>query len=129
MKSGTRLREAFKKVAVPVLSVAVALGASYGINAGTKQELEGVKISQTESRYMRKGDGFGFTKTTYQTAQGEFQNTWSPLNGKFSSSEIEAKIKVGETYDITVVGLNVPTLGWYPNIISAKPAAPKPPSR
>lgn len=78
---------------------------------------------------MRKGDGFGITKTTYQTEQGEFQNTWSPLNGKFSSSAIEGQLKVGETYDITVVGLNVPTLGWYQNIISAKPAVPKPPSR
>ncbi len=129
MKPGTRLRDVFKMAAIPLLSVTVALGASYGINAATKQEIDGVKISQTESRFMRKGDGFGFTKTTYKTEQGEFQNTGSPLNGKFGTSAMEGQLKVGETYDITVVGMNVPALGWYPNIIAAKPVAPKPPSR
>lgn len=129
MKPDTRLRDIFKMAAIPLLSVSVALGAGYGVNAVTRQEIDGVKISQMESRFMRKGDGFGFTKTTYKTEQGEFQNTWSPLNGKFSTSAIEGQLKVGETYDITVVGMNVPSLGWYPNIIAAKPAAPKPPSR
>jgi len=129
MKSGTRLRDVFKMAAVPLLATTVALAGSYGFTQATRQEFEGVKITQTESRFMRKGDGLGIHKTIYKTEQGDFQNTWSPLHGKFSNGEMEAQLKVGETYDITVVGLHIPVLGKYPNAISVKPSTPKPPGK
>lgn len=129
MKPDTRLRDVFRKSAIPLLAATVALSGSYGLTQATRQEFEGVKITQTESRFMRKGDGIGIYKTIYKTEQGDFQNTWSPIHGKLSNSEMEAQLKVGETYDVTVVGLNIPALGMYPNAISVKPSTPKPPGK
>lgn len=129
MIPGTRLRDVFKKVAVPAIAVTVALTGNVVYNAATRQELQGVTVNQTDSSFMRKGEGFGFTKTVYKTDQGDFKNTWSPVQGKFSSSEIESQLKVGGTYDLTVTGVRIAALGMYPNIISAKPSAPKPPGK
>lgn len=49
-----------------------------------------------------------------------FENTDSLLRLKFNSSDIYAKIKEGETYTFTVIGLRIPIFSEYENIIEVK---------
>lgn len=49
-----------------------------------------------------------------------FQNTDLLLRGKFDSSNIQSSLKVGNTYEITVVGFRFPLFSKYENIISVK---------
>ena len=40
---------------------------------------------------------------------------------RFNSSDIYGSLKIGESYNIHTVGIRVPLLSWYPNILSAEP--------
>jgi hypothetical protein len=46
-----------------------------------------------------------------------FENTDQLVYGKFNSSDVYAKIKVGSTYNFKVSGVRIPYLSWYENII------------
>ncbi len=46
-----------------------------------------------------------------------FENTDNIFRGKFESSNIQGELKIGCTYNITVVGYRVPFLTMYQNII------------
>ena len=55
-----------------------------------------------------------------ETEQGEivvFQNTDNFIRGKFDSSNFQGRLKVGNTYRLTVVGYRIPILSSYQNII------------
>lgn len=46
------------------------------------------------------------------------ENTDSFLRGKFDSSDVYGDLKIGETYEFNVVGIRIPYMSWYENIIS-----------
>ena len=46
-----------------------------------------------------------------------FENTDNIFRGKFDSSNIQGELKIGSTYNITVVGYRIPFLSMYQNII------------
>jgi hypothetical protein len=46
-----------------------------------------------------------------------FENTDNLLRLKFSSSDLQGSISVGKTYTFTVVGVRVPILSMYENIL------------
>lgn len=48
---------------------------------------------------------------------GTFENTDEWLCGKFNSSDIYGRIKIGDTYEFTVIGFRIPFLSKYQNII------------
>ncbi|MDE1151545.1 MAG: hypothetical protein PW788_03325 [Micavibrio sp.] len=113
------------KIFTPVAAVTLVAAAAFGVYKVNSTEDLQVTVQGTHESLLHKGEGFGFTKTVYETDKGEFANTLSPWNGKFSRDDIENTIQVGKTYDVTVQGLSVPMLGYYPNILSAKPVTPK----
>lgn len=49
-----------------------------------------------------------------------FENSDSFLRGKWDSSNIQGELKVGNTYEVTVIGYRVPLFSWYENIIAIK---------
>ena len=55
-----------------------------------------------------------FTKTE------TFENTDRLVILKFNSSDIHGSIKANQSYQAKVVGLRVPFLSWYRNIVSIK---------
>jgi hypothetical protein len=55
-----------------------------------------------------------FTKTE------TFENTDRLVIGKFNSSDLYGTIKANQSYQAKVVGLRVPFLSWYRNIVSIK---------
>lgn len=58
-------------------------------------------------------------KSTYLiiTQHGVFQNTDSLLKGKFNSVYLNNKLKIGSSYNLTVVGFQIPLFDIHPNII------------
>ena len=84
-------------------------------------------VSGEHSALLHKGEGFGLTKTVYETDKGELSNTISPWRGKFNRSGVADQVQVGKTYDVKVQGYSISWLGVYPNILSATPVpnAPK----
>ena len=51
-----------------------------------------------------------------------FKNSDELLIGKFGSSNIQAGMEIGGTYDVDVYGFRVPFLSWYENIVRYSPA-------
>ena len=49
-----------------------------------------------------------------------FENADSLLRWKWDSSDLQGELKIGSTYEVTVVGYRVPIFSWYENIISIK---------
>lgn len=54
-----------------------------------------------------------------------FQNTDSLYEWKWNSADVQASLKVGETYRIGTYGWRVPILSWFENIVSVKPVTSK----
>lgn len=48
------------------------------------------------------------------------ENVDSMLRGKFNSSDVYGQIKIGNKYEITVVGVRVPFFSMYENVIAFK---------
>ena len=49
-----------------------------------------------------------------------YEITDSLLKGRFDSSDLYAKIEIGETYKLTICGKRIHFLSMYPNIYSAE---------
>lgn len=125
MKKGpSAFRRAFKAVALTGVMAGVLL-APLGIHHATKHDMR-ITINDTHKSLLHKGEGFGFTKTVYETDKGDLTNTWSIYAGKMSRDPMGDYLKIGDTYDVTVTGMNIPFLGIYPNIIDAT-RVPTPP--
>ena len=120
------LRRMFDAAAVPFLAVGIIAGVGtvvYQENVTTDMR---VTVSGEHSALLHKGEGFGLTKTVYETDKGELSNTISPWRGKFNRAGIADQVQVGKTYDVQVQGFSIPALGIYPNILSANPVPPAP---
>ena len=50
-----------------------------------------------------------------------FKKSDELLIGKFGSSNIQAGMEIGGTYDVDVYGFRVPFLSWYENIVRYSP--------
>jgi hypothetical protein len=50
------------------------------------------------------------------------ENTDLWLKGKFNSSDIQSKLKVGHKYKVKVVGVRIPMLSQYRNILEFEEA-------
>lgn len=49
-----------------------------------------------------------------------YQNVDAPIRGKWDSSTMQANLKIGETYELTLVGYRIPFVSSYENIIDYK---------
>lgn len=52
------------------------------------------------------------------TDKGAYKNSDAFFHFKFDSSEVQAKLKVGETYEITTYGWRVPFFSMYENVVA-----------
>lgn len=118
-----KLRNSFNLVAASALAFGALIGAHVGVNKATEQTFD-VTINGTDTALMHKGEGFGFTKTVYETDKGTLKNTFSLVSGKFNSKEIEQQLETGKSYTVTVQGMRIDALGVYPNIVKATPKTP-----
>ena len=108
-----------KLFGVFVIAFIVLLVASIGISIylpiATK---ENVTITVVDKeRIVESGTDSVSSKYLIFTEDEVFENTDSLLVFKFNSSDIQGKLKIGETYQVRVYGWRVPIFSMYRNII------------
>lgn len=81
-----------------------------------------VQVSGTDRAWYGKGSKWLVLGTDANGEPLVLENTDNLLRLKFNSSDIQAVIEEGETYEAEVVGYRIPILSWYENIISIKKA-------
>ena len=74
-------------------------------------------IEKTER--VTNGNGEGARYLIF-TKNETFENTDRLVLGKFNSSDLYGKLKINQSYQAKVVGLRVPFISWYRNIVSLK---------
>jgi len=102
-----------KRLIFVILIVVIGLTAAY--QYATVDEVE---ITVTEKERIVKSDGGDVT--SYYLVFGEnetFKNEDAMFHGKFRSSDLQGKLKVGETYNVKVFGWRVGFLSSYRNIV------------
>lgn len=92
------------------LFIAVSTYSAYG----TIDMVE-ARVTNTE-RLVTKED----SKWLVMTDVLVMENTDTIFHLKFNSSDIQAKLEVGNTYEFTTYGWRVPFLSMYPNIIGVE---------
>lgn len=89
----------------------------------TQTSTQTITISGKSLRVSAFGseNGGGATSTyLIHTKSGEvLANQNSLIYRKFTSDELQGKLKIGKTYRIKTCGFRVPILGMYKNILSA----------
>lgn len=100
-------------LAITVICVSIISFIGFGIYSvyGTK---ETVTITVTDKAVKRYDES---DKYIIYTDNETFEITDKLLLGRFNSSDDYGRLKVGETYTVTVNGWRVPFLSWYRNII------------
>lgn len=78
-----------------------------------------VEITVKDKDRITTGSGESIdSKFIVYTENEVFENTDSWMFVKFSSSDLQNKLEVGETYTVKVAGWRVPFLSMYRNIIA-----------
>ena len=75
--------------------------------------IKGIKNTSDSSQYLIYGKKLDGTIETYKIS-----DSW--LRGQFDSSNKYGAIQVGTEYRIKLIGIRVPILSWYENIIECE---------
>lgn len=114
--------KSFKLLCI-LLAVVIAIGA-IGITAASVLNVNEYVVLVTDKERVVSKDSTDSKYLVYcEEEDGTihvFENTDTIWRGKWNSSDIQAKLKSGCFYKITVVGYRVPFLSWYQNIISVE---------
>lgn len=81
-----------------------------------------ITVNGTDRVWSAKGSKWLVLGTDANGNPLVLENTDNWLRLKFNSSDIQAVIEEGGTYETEVVGYRIPILSWYENIISIKKA-------
>lgn len=76
-------------------------------------------ITVTDKETKKDGDTSRYIVFS-ETSNGEvkvFENTDAIFVGKFNSSDMQGRLKVGETYEVKTIGFRIPILSMYENIV------------
>ena len=102
-----------KRLIFVILVLAIGLSVAY--QYGTVKE---VQITVSEKERIVKADGDDVTSYYLVFCEDEtFKNDDALFHGKFRSSDLQGKLKVGETYKVKVFGWRVGFLSMYRNIV------------
>ncbi len=111
---GTKLR-----VGLTVAGIAALVGSCAASPHFDRDTYRATVTEKVVKRYDKSDKYLIFTKLEDGSIR-IFENTDSLLEGKFSSSDLYAKLEAGKTYDIKTYGWRVPLFSWYENILGAE---------
>lgn len=77
-----------------------------------------ITVNGTDRVWSGKGSKWLVLGTDANGNPLVLENTDNWLRLKFNSSDIQAVIEEGETYETEVVGYRIPILSWYENILN-----------
>lgn len=116
------MKKRTENIILNILVVLIFIGIIGLISIPNHLNKETHTVTITDKEVKRSGDDdkyivFGETKDGEAVV---FQNTDILTRFKFDSSDIQAKLKVGNTYELTTVGFRITLFSKYPNIIDMK---------
>lgn len=83
--------------------------------------VEIIEITINDKERITTGSGENISSRFIVYTEDEvFENSDALWFWKFNSTDFQNKLKVGETYEVKVVGWRVPFLSWYRNIVEIK---------
>lgn len=106
------------KNAVKIIVVFLLLAGilAYPVSYKNSAEIISITINDKERAVTGSGDSMKSMFLVY--CEGEvFENTDSMLFWKYNSSDMQNKLKIGETYQVIVTGWRLPFFSSYRNII------------
>ncbi len=105
------------------IGAGIALGiALLGANSAphlTRRTYTATVTEKVVKRYDKSDKYIIFTKLSEGNIR-VFQNTDSLLELKFRSSDLQAKIETGKSYEIETYGWRIPLFSWYENILNVR---------
>lgn len=116
MKSKLKKKHLATLMLVGVLGIATAPSAFYAHSTGGELT---ATVTEKERVCETKGSECKWMILTDEMA---FKNADSLWHLKFSSTDVQAKVKVNEEYRFTYYGWRIPFLSVYPNIIEVRDA-------
>ena len=108
-----------KTTTFTIIALIVVLLMIVGIAAATSFNDTEYTVTITDKERVVESDSSYYLIFT-EDQNGEvlvFENADNIFRGKFDSSNIQGELKIGCTYNITVVGYRIPFLSMYQNII------------
>ncbi|TVQ83321.1 MAG: DUF1523 family protein [Micavibrio sp.] len=114
-------------VAAGAVMLTAAFAGSAAYQYGTQDQVT-FTVTDKERLVARDGGSAKYLVSTRDTQGGieVFENTDALLQWKFNSSDIQAKLEVGGTYDAQVYGWRVPFLSMYRNIVDVESVGENP---
>ena len=103
-------------VIIVIVFVLILIGASIYFEFNDKEYV--VTIVKTERVNNKEDSKYLIFCETESGESIVFENTDSFLRGKFNSSDIYGSLQIGKKYKVTAVGIRIPFLSAYKNIIS-----------
>ncbi|WP_431911639.1 hypothetical protein [Nonomuraea jabiensis] len=96
------------------LALVLGVGLVFGLVQQSTSRTETITV-QDKDRVCDGGKD-GTCRYLIFTDQGTYENTDTLFAGKFDSSNVQGRMKVGRTYEVEVRGWRIPFLSTYPNI-------------
>lgn len=107
-----------KALLVFAFFIACYLGAEAAVSYNEQTQI--ITVVSTDRVMSGKGSKWLVLGTDENGNSVCLQNTDILVRRKFNSSDIQATIEVGKTYEAVVVGYRFPIISWYKNILSIK---------
>lgn len=112
-----------KKLSVAFVTIFIVLfvfSISFQIFSYTLEETMVVTIEDKE-RINQEDESYYLVFATDENGKPiVFKNVDSLLFGKWDSSNVQAGLKIGKTYEVTLRGMRIPFFSMYQNIINYK---------
>lgn len=102
-------------IVIAVIVVFVSCARSISVGTGEMEYIEVTVVDKGIKNYKSKGIYLVYGEDDSEVIH-VFQITDSLLAGRFNSSDVYGKIRIGEKYRFGVRGERNEVLSWYPNI-------------
>jgi hypothetical protein len=101
--------------------IIIGILASVGYTVAYYSSGETIEVTVTDKERIVESEGDGVTSKYLVFTESEvFENEDALFLGKWNSSDVQGKLKVGETYTVKVIGWRVPFFSMYRNIVEIK---------
>jgi hypothetical protein len=104
-----------------IVIVIIGILTSVGYTVAYYSSGETIEVTVTNKERIVESEGDGVTSKYLVFTESEvFENEDALFLGKWNSSDVQGKLKVGETYTVKVIGWRVPFFSMYRNIVEIK---------
>ena len=105
-----------------VLFVLFLIGSGIAYTVAVYQNDETYEVKVTDTITKRDGDSDTYLIFA-EDQEGEiyiFKNADAMFAGKYDSSDLQARLKKGSTYEFETIGFRIPFMSEYKNVLEAK---------